>query len=495
MFVPVRHAESSAQLPFRLADWLRDQAKDLLTGHGNGSRPTRARSLRANKEGHFDLMAVITSSTMRGAVGRRRRFELTGVVHPGLPFYVVVLLPVFWALGVGFFTFAIAALPMGLGLLLIKPIRVPRGFGLWLLFVGWMLISALMLEPTVNRYLSFLVRASVYIAATIIFLYVYNMPQKYLPTGRILNVLGGIFVFAAIVGGYLGLILGEVRFNTPFSQILPRSMLQNSFVNSVVRPPFAQRHDFLGFPINRPAMPFSSTNDWAATLAPGTFAAIAAAARAQRFRRFMPVLALLALVPMAVSANRALWITLILAVFYVAARRASSGQLVLAIRLVIVFVFAGALILVSPLGEIVGARATSSHSIEARGDIYTDVLEAVPGSPILGYGAPLANPNPNRPAIGTHGMLWTSLFSQGIPGAIFYVGFWIGMTLRTGRNVRNQEHLLLHLAVASSLPTLLFYDHIPAALPMLMICAAVILRDSRESDARSAAAVSRHTNR
>lgn len=429
---------------------------------------------------------------MTAAAAPRRRFELTGILHPGLPFYVVALLPVFWALGLGYFTFAIAAVPMGLGLLLMTPIRVPRGMGLWLLFIGWMLVSALMLEPTVNRYLSFLVRASVYIASTIIFLYVYNIPQKYLPTGRILRVLGGIFVFTAIVGGYLGLILGEVRFNTPVSQILPRSMLQNSFVNSVVRPPFAQQQDFLGFPINRPAMPFSFTNDWAATLAPGTFAAIAAAGRTQRFRRLMPVLALLSVVPMAVSANRALWITLILSVFYVAARRASSGQLVLAIRLVIVLVFAGALILVSPLGEIVGGRATSSHSIEARGDIYTDVLERVPESPILGYGAPLANPNPNRPAIGTHGMFWTSLFSQGIPGVIFYVGFWLGMTVRTGRNVRNQEHLLLHLAVASSLPTLMFYDHIPAAMPIMMICAAVILRDGRERDARRVAAVTRH---
>lgn len=438
-------------------------------------------------------MAVIAPSTTTAAAEPRRRFELTGILHPGLPFYVIAFLPVFWAMGLGYFTFAIAAVPMGLGLLLMSPIRVPRGMGLWLLFIGWMLISALMLEPTVNRYLSFLVRASVYIASTIIFLYVYNMPQKYLPTGRILKVLGGIFVFTAIIGGYLGLVLGEVSFNTPVSQILPQSMLQNSFVNSVVRPPFAQRQDFLGFPINRPAMPFSFTNDWAATLAPGTFAAIAAAGRSQRFRRLMPVLALLAVVPMAVSANRALWITLILSVFYVAARRASSGHLILAIRLVIVLVFAGALILVSPLGEIVGGRATSSHSIEARGDIYSDVIQAVPDSPILGFGAPLANPNPNRPAIGTHGMLWTSLFSQGIPGAIFYVGFWIGMTLRTGRNIRNQEHLLLHLAVASSLPTLLFYDHIPAALPIMMICAAVILRDGRESDARRLAAVTQHT--
>ncbi len=434
-------------------------------------------------------MTVTAPSLVVSAPVVRRPSTLTGVFHPGLPFYVIALLPVFWGLGLAYFSFVIAAIPMGLGLLLMKPIRVPRGAGLWFLFVGWMLISAVMLEPTVNRYLSFLVRASIYIAASIIFLYIYNIPQKYLPTGRILGVLAGVFVFTAVIGGYLGLIMGEVRFNTPVSQILPRSMLENSFVNSVVRPPFAQRQDFLGFPINRPAMPFSFTNDWGATLAPGTFASIAAAGRVRRFRRVLPAIAVLAVVPMAVSANRGLWITLVLGVIYIAARQATAGQLVLAIRLVIVLVFAGALILVSPLGGIVGGRATSTHSIDARGDIYSDVVERVPESPILGFGAPLANPDPNRPAIGTHGMLWTSLFSQGIPGAIFYVGFWLGMTIRTGRNVRNQEHLLLHLAVATSLPTLLFYDHIPAALPIMMICAAVILRDRRLSDARRTAAV------
>ncbi len=414
----------------------------------------------------------------------RERAELRGLLNPALPFYVIALLPIFWLLGLAFFTFAIAGAAMGVGLLLMKPIRIPSGFGLWMLFVGWMLVSALTLEPTVNRYLSFSVRAVIYIGATTTFLYVFNMPRRYLPTGRVLMVLGGVYLFVAIVGGYLGLFLGEVTLPTPASMVLPRSMLQNEFVSSVFQPPLAQRQDFLGFPINRPSMPFAFTNDWAATLAPLIFAAIAAAGRLRRMRRFVPLIAIVALIPMAVSANRALWLTLILAVFYVAARRASSGQLLLAIRLMVVMVAAGALILVSPLGEIVGGRATSDHSFESRGDIYTDVLERVPESPLLGYGAPLANPQPFRPAIGTHGMFWTSLFSQGIPGLIFYAGFWLSMTIRTGRNIRNQEQLLMHLAIATSLPTMMFYDHLPAALPIMMICSALVLRDRRDGNRR-----------
>ena len=420
---------------------------------------------------------------------QRRRFELTGILHPGLPYYALTLIPLYWLLGFGYFTFPIAAAPMGVGLLLMKPIRIPKGSGMWFLFVGWMLISALILEPTTSRYLSFTLRAIVYIAATIVYLYVYNMPQKYLPTGRILGVLAGIFVFTAVVGGYLGLALGETRFNTPLSQVLPGSLLSNSFVNNVVRPPFAQSQDFLGFPLNRPAFPFSFTNDWAASLVPLTFAAVAAAGRMKRYRRLVPVIAVLSIIPMVVSVNRGLWIALIGAVVYVAVRRASAGQLILAIRLVVVMVFAAALILLSPLGELVSDRATTNHSVDARGDIYSDVLERLPDSPILGFGAPIANPNPNRPAIGTHGQFWTALFSQGIPGAIFYVSFVIGMTVRTGRRIRNQEHLLLHLAVASAVPTMFFYDHLPAALPVMMICAAVIFRDRRIDDAARQAAV------
>ena len=109
---------------------------------------------------------------------------------------------------------------------------------------------------------------------------------------------------------------------------------------------------------------------------------------------------------------------------------------------------------------------------------------------MLGFGAPLANvENPNLPAVGTHGNFWTALFSQGIPGAIFYTGFWVTMTIKTGRRIRNQEQLLLHLAIASSLPTMFYYDHLPAALPIMMMCVAVFFRDQRDDDKRREAAI------
>ena len=264
----------------------------------------------------LDLDGELSHSRSASAVFGAEEPAVKGL-HLGTPFYAIAFMPLFWFLGLGFFTFAIAAVPMAFVLLTMKPIRMPKGFGLWLLFIGWMVVSAVTLEPTLNRYLAFTLRAGTYIGSTIIFLYIYNLPRRYLPTGRVLGVIAGIFVFTAIIGGYLGLLLGETSIPTLMSAVLPRSMLSNEFVRSVVQPPFAQTQDFLGFPLNRPSFPFSFSNDWAATLVPATFASIAAAGRMRRGRGWIPVLAVLALVPMIVSVNRGMWIALIGGLLYI----------------------------------------------------------------------------------------------------------------------------------------------------------------------------------
>ena len=60
------------------------------------------------------------------------------------------------------------------------------------------------------------------------------------------------------------------------------------------------------------------------------------------------------------------------------------------------------------------------------------VVDQIDDSPWFGYGAPQANEeNPNLPAVGTHGQLWTVLFSHGIPGAALYVLFSVSLAVRT----------------------------------------------------------------
>ena len=53
--------------------------------------------------------------------------------------------PIWWALGFGGLSVIVLAPPMALLLWRRRPIRVPRGFGLWLLLLAGYLVSAVML--------------------------------------------------------------------------------------------------------------------------------------------------------------------------------------------------------------------------------------------------------------------------------------------------------------------------------------------------------------
>src|SRR6266545_2091871 len=48
---------------------------------------------------------------------------------------LLVLYPVWWLLGLGTFIFPILAVPMAIYLVRHRPIKVPPGFGIWLLFL------------------------------------------------------------------------------------------------------------------------------------------------------------------------------------------------------------------------------------------------------------------------------------------------------------------------------------------------------------------------
>lgn len=133
-------------------------------------------------------------------------------------------MPLWWAIGAASFIWIIAAVPMMLRLLRRWPIRAPRCFGLWLLFVVWMLLSVTQVEGT--RYISFGYRAMLYIAVTIMFLYVFNLTEEELPRAKVLKLATLYFVYA-VVGGYLGLVLGETGFTSLVEQVLPRSLLEN----------------------------------------------------------------------------------------------------------------------------------------------------------------------------------------------------------------------------------------------------------------------------
>lgn len=401
--------------------------------------------------------------------------------RPDLPIVALFVgYPLWWILGFGQVAFIIAAVPMTVQLVRRRVIRVPKGFGLWLAFLAWMMLSAVMLEARFERYVSFSYRALLYFSATVFLLWVYNMPQRLLPFSRVLRLLL-VFWFCALAGGYLGLILGDVLVKSPVERLLPGALKSSQFVVEIVRPRFAQTQTFLGFDVNRPAAPFLFTNQWGANVALLTPVALAAWSRMRgvRSRLLMPLAMIALVIPVIVSVNRGLWLSLFMATVYVTIRRAQGGQHKNAMRLLSAFVVLCALVVFTPLWGFVQGRAESDHANGSRSELYIAVIDSVDDSPILGFGAPKASvDNPNLPAVGTHGHFWTVLFSQGIPGLVMYVGFLVMMTIRTAKDL-TPDRLWLHVTFAMLLLQMWFYNMLPAPLHIGFIVLGVLLRPDR----------------
>src|SRR5690606_4217063 len=95
---------------------------------------------------------------------------------PGWPLTLLfVAFPLWWALGLGTFIFVILAVPMAAALIRRDTLRVPKGFGFWLLFIAWMLLGVTMLWADApgavpggggfGRLMVFGLRAAMYLSA------------------------------------------------------------------------------------------------------------------------------------------------------------------------------------------------------------------------------------------------------------------------------------------------------------------------------------------
>src|SRR3954467_12772381 len=65
----------------------------------------------------------------------------------GWPLTVLLVgYPLWWALGMGTLIVFVLCVPMVVQLWLRRPVRVPPGFGIWLVFLIWVALSATMLD-------------------------------------------------------------------------------------------------------------------------------------------------------------------------------------------------------------------------------------------------------------------------------------------------------------------------------------------------------------
>ncbi|MGH9024178.1 MAG: hypothetical protein ACRDV9_13940, partial [Acidimicrobiia bacterium] len=328
--------------------------------------------------------------------------------------------PVWWVLGLGAFIWPLLAFPMGFSLLTRRqPVRFPRFFGLWLLFLVWMLLSAIELDGA-DRMIGFVYRASLYISATVTFLFVYNAPSSVLSASRLANLMTAFWV-VVVAGGLLGVLAPALEFRSPAEMLLPARLASNEYVSALVHPASAQVQTFLGYAVPRPKAPFTYTNEWGsnyALLLP--FLMVSWGYLRTRFRRALVAgIVFVSLIPVFYSLNRILWVSVFVAAIYGGVHLAMRGNTA-ALRIVAMSIFAMIAVFALPATRsMVSDRINTPHSNTGRLILAQEAADSVGKSPLLGFGAPRPSVvNPNLPPVGTQGQFWLILFSHGFPGLI-----------------------------------------------------------------------------
>jgi hypothetical protein len=389
---------------------------------------------------------------------------------------VVLTYPLWWLLGASYFVWPLLTFPLLLALLARPSIRVPPGFGIWVLFLAWMLLSGTQLS---SMSFAFVWRVFMYGSATILFLYVFNASRSRLPDSTVVLVLAAFWV-EVIVAGLAGVVFPHVTFHTVTESIVPFVFLDDQLVRMTVHPGLADVMTILGYPVGRPKALFAYTNQWgacAALVLPFAIAALSSVRRPSH-RRILVLSLALAVIPLVVSLNRGVWITLGIALAYVALRlaRPSNGRALVAG--VVGLMAAAALVYATPLATLAQDRVrTESASTNTRLNLYAAVREQVTAAPLLGKGSPSVKTRVgSAPPVGTQGQLPLLAYSHGVPGLVLFLAFFGYSAVRSGR-LTSPVRFWAHVAIVVALLLMPYYSLMPVALHILMVATALAWRD------------------
>ncbi len=395
---------------------------------------------------------------------------------PSWPFTALfALLPVWWLIGAIDFIWFAAAAVMGLYLLRSRAVSVPRGFGFWLLFIIWSSFAAVHLD-TLSRLVGFTYRQLLYVAATVIFLYLYNA-RRHITSQRIAGTMT-IYWLTTVAGGYLGLLFPTGSLRTPLSYLMPSGLLNNELVNLMVVRTFAQFDpEAWGDTAPRPTAPFHYTNNWGNAYSMLLPFVLLYLIQVRGQRRFWLLLAALpiSLVPAFLTLNRGMFIGLAIALVYAAVRLALQGHRVGVAVIALAGLAAAFVFILTPAQERLTDRLESSSSTTTRASTYSKTWEETKESPIFGHGAPRPSQNPNAPPIGSQGHFWIVLFSFGVGGALLFVGWFAAAFIGTIKRP-DPVGLTCNTVLAVALVELFYYGLLPYGLPIIVTAAALGLR-------------------
>ena len=403
----------------------------------------------------------------------------------GWPLYSAFgLFPVWYLLGFGSLIWFALAVPMTFNLMARSKVRVPRGFGWYMLFFIWMTATVIQLQgSSTDRLFGFAYRAGLYYSAGIWCLYIFNAPKRLLPTRTVLKVMT-IMWMVVVAGGWLGILSPTMEFRTVTEALMPKGLLNNDLVYTLVHPKVAEVQTFLGYPVARPQAPFDFTNNWGANFALllPFVCAFWGQLRTLTRRNLLRLVAVASLVPVVFSLNRTLWLCLIVTLVYGGARFAVRGgkgsfQAICAVAIVGYLLFN-----YGPAGKLIQDRAKVAHSNQGRSILYNEAKDSVMKSPMMGYGAPKASTyNPNLPPVGTQGQFWMVFFSHGFPGAFFFVGFAFYAVGRT-RRAKTATGLWCHISLLLGIVMMPFYGWLHMEIHIIVIAFALASREMVDPD-------------
>ncbi|HEX4813039.1 MAG TPA: hypothetical protein VFV66_09845 [Nonomuraea sp.] len=406
--------------------------------------------------------------------------------------------PVWWALGFGGLSVIVLAGPMAAVLWRRRPIKVPPGFGLWVLLLAGYLISGMMLAETPpgtygelgpGRVIGYLMRLALYAAVLVMVLYLGNLTERELPQLRLVRMLGVLFV-TTVAGGLLGVLAPGFSFTSPVELLLPGWLGDNPFVQNLIHPTAAQTQKVLGYAMPRPEAPFEWANAWGSNVSVLLVWAVVGwwAYGGTRHKVFAAVMIGLAAIPIVYSLNRGLWIGLGLATCYLVVRVGGRTRVAVCGALAAaVLAFA-----LSPLGALVAQRLDRPHSNDIRAFTVTATLAAARHSPLIGYGNTRNAMGNHRtittgktqwclacghPPLGSDGQLWLLIITQGFTGAALYVAFFTGAIRRHWRD-RSPIGLAGVLVMGLVLLYMFVYDGLVTPLGLYLVSFALLWRNA-----------------
>jgi hypothetical protein len=392
-------------------------------------------------------------------------------------------MPVAYFMGFSAATWILPAAVFGIPMVMRRKLRVPGMIVPFALFVAWIPISVIELDAFGSMPV-WLYRYLIWVSTLAVFIWLCNTTTRKVETSRIVDMLAALWI--VLIGfGFLAIMMPTLAIPSPLQMVLPAGLKDNGFIYDLTVIRFAELQVFATGSVPRPAAPLPATNGWGSTvglLLPFFILSWLNAPRVER-RTLGWVICALGVIPIAVSTNRGLWLSIAVALMYYAFRQMLKGDARPMLAVGLLGAIALTLVLFTPLSNVVSARLDNSEaSNDTRSTVYSEAWAGAVASPLVGNAAPKSQEVGSfDPPVGTHGLIWYVMYCHGFPAlAMIVVALF---TLFFGTLLaRTPTALWAHISILVCITQIPYYGLLPQFV-IVGIAAAICWRENNPKDA------------